>query len=152
MNKKTRQEIYDRYMRSAAWQAKRKERLEIDGYKCAVCGSIVGLDVHHLTYERFENEDALNDLLTACERHHPLLDDIERFHRYGRREHTTSFVPTVSPNRQEANNYGMASSTLSVDFIGPNADAQRADGRPAEQVLTGNQTGFVKANQDRRRL
>ncbi len=140
-------------MRSAAWQAKRKERLEIDGYKCAVCGSTVGLDVHHLTYERFEHEDALNDLLTACERHHPLLDDIERFHRYGRREHTTSFVPTISPIRQEANtNYGMANIALRVEFIGPNDHAQRADCGPSKQIFEGDQATFIEADKNRRRL
>lgn len=60
---------YDSYMQSDEWSKKREERLRLDSYRCRVCGSTSDLDVHHLTYQRFGNED-INDLVTLCRNCH----------------------------------------------------------------------------------
>ena len=60
---------YNAYMGSPAWAAKRRERWEIDGGKCVMCGRPVeGRDweCHHITYKRLGREDVLADICTLC--------------------------------------------------------------------------------------
>jgi uncharacterized protein YnzC (UPF0291/DUF896 family) len=72
--KKLSKSYYD-YIESQAWQAKRSKRLMIDNLTCQRCGSKKDVQVHHLTYENFGNEDVYNDLITLCKRCH---EDVER--------------------------------------------------------------------------
>ena len=60
---------YESYIRSCAWQDKRKQRLAIDDFKCQMCGNKENLEVHHVTYDRLGNE-SMDDLITLCERCH----------------------------------------------------------------------------------
>jgi len=60
-----RKENYIRYINSREWQSKRTTILKRDGYLCQQCGSNSNLDVHHITYKRFTNENQ-NDLITVC--------------------------------------------------------------------------------------
>lgn len=64
-----RQEL-DNYYKTPAWAMKRNERLKLDGYKCAKCGFTRALEVHHINYERFGNEDVSRDLVTLCKKCH----------------------------------------------------------------------------------
>lgn len=61
---------YDDYMRSDAWEAKRQQRIEIDGYKCVMCGrptqTMKKINVHHISYRNLGNENVLTDLCTLC--------------------------------------------------------------------------------------
>lgn len=59
-----RRQYYD-YLKTAAWQKKRIERLKADGYSCQMCGAKHGLNVHHLTYLRLGCE-RMEDLITLC--------------------------------------------------------------------------------------
>lgn len=69
---------YERYMRSDDWQAKRQERLEMDGYTCQVCGRTDSpLQVHHRSYAKLGDEP-LDDLITVCETCHSVISQIER--------------------------------------------------------------------------
>ena len=44
---------YDSYLSSDEWQARRKLKLQVSGFKCQLCSRRSGLlDVHHNTYER----------------------------------------------------------------------------------------------------
>lgn len=63
---------YQDYMQTAAWREKRSERLEMDGYCCALCGDKNDLEVHHLTYDRLGNE-SMEDLITVCHSCHEML-------------------------------------------------------------------------------
>lgn len=57
---------YHQYIGSQAWRRKRKERLEIDDYRCARCkDNSAWLEVHHLTYDRLGSE-RMEDLITLC--------------------------------------------------------------------------------------
>lgn len=60
---------YMAYVNSPEWKEKRKLVLKRDGYCCRKCSASykngATLQVHHLTYERFKNED-LADLITLC--------------------------------------------------------------------------------------
>ena len=60
---------YNKYMKSPEWAKKRKERLELDGYKCQMCGTTEKLEVHHIKYDTLGNEN-MDDLITLCEHCH----------------------------------------------------------------------------------
>ena len=75
---------YQNYLRSYQWNDKRNERLQIDGYKCAICGnSEQQLNVHHLTYKNIMQEDVENDLITLCRPCHTMLHRIQMFSSVG---------------------------------------------------------------------
>jgi 5-methylcytosine-specific restriction endonuclease McrA len=57
---------YRRYLKSAAWQAKRAQVILRDRGQCRCCGSRYKLEVHHKTYIRFGRE-RLSDLVTLCQ-------------------------------------------------------------------------------------
>lgn len=145
--------IYNEYISSPEWRAKRQERLEIDGHRCVVCHLTDDLEVHHLHYESLGNEDALNDLVTVCKRHHYFLGGIEKFQRYSLRKRVVTPIESTVTIRQEIS-YGMANSEVSIEVRAelPATYAQRADSRPAQQVDEANQTDQWQAEQDRRRL
>ena len=67
--------IYERYIASAAWAAKRAARLALDGGRCRLCdedGTRYGLEVHHRpsSYALIPNESVEDDLITVCSRCH----------------------------------------------------------------------------------
>lgn len=57
---------YRKYIASDAWRKKAEARKEIDGHKCALCGKTEGLQVHHIHYRTFMNENVEQDLITLC--------------------------------------------------------------------------------------
>lgn len=64
MNAKRR--AYVSYLKSPAWKSKRAKVKLRDGGRCRLCGNGgLGLEVHHLTYERFGAEH-LSDLILLC--------------------------------------------------------------------------------------
>lgn len=65
---------YDDYLKSPAWEAKRKEILERDGRRCTVCGTAKNLEVHHLTYDHFGDE-LPEELVTLCRKCHEKLHE-----------------------------------------------------------------------------
>lgn len=65
---------YEHYMRSETWEAKRAERLRLDGDHCVMCGRKNGLQkdgvtpilqVHHICYSHLGNEP-MEDLVSLC--------------------------------------------------------------------------------------
>ena len=56
---------YARYIRSKAWQEKRREALSHYGHRCARCGRTADLQVHHLHYRTLGNEK-MADLVVCC--------------------------------------------------------------------------------------
>lgn len=89
----TRDEKYERYIRSDAWKQRRKGALKRAEHRCQVCYSKSRLDVHHRTYARFEDERA-GDLTVLCRRCHDL------FHAHKREERERAEVgkPKGKPN------------------------------------------------------
>lgn len=57
---------YRKYIASDAWREKAEARKEFDGHKCALCGKTEGLQVHHIHYRTFMNENVEQDLITLC--------------------------------------------------------------------------------------
>ena len=57
------QDVYYLYLKSNAWEIKRKHRMIIDTYTC-VCGSPAE-HVHHRTYDNIGKE-AMDDLVSMC--------------------------------------------------------------------------------------
>ena len=78
---------YERYMLSPEWRRKREQRLEFDQHTCQGCGATskqYRLEVHHLTYERLENE-LIEDLQTLCVLCHPVATSEQRRKKYAKR-------------------------------------------------------------------
>lgn len=76
-----RQALYEQYMRSPAWFAKRKLVLERDRHRCQTCHATEQLEVHHATYERLGNEN-LEDLVVLCRDCHRAVTCTIRRRRY----------------------------------------------------------------------
>jgi 5-methylcytosine-specific restriction endonuclease McrA len=57
------------YLRSPAWNNRRRDALVRAGGRCMDCGSTRDLHVHHLTYKRHGREEA-RDLRVLCSRCH----------------------------------------------------------------------------------
>lgn len=70
---------YIDYLNSPEWKKKRWARLEIDNYRCRLCGiyprSSSELHVHHIpsSYKLIPNESIENDLLTLCIECHEMV-------------------------------------------------------------------------------
>ena len=61
---------YYEYLQSKEWQIVRRKRLQIDGYKCQMCGTGKNLQVHHISYEHLGQEKEIDDLVTLCKECH----------------------------------------------------------------------------------
>lgn len=63
-------EFYKNYIKSELWEQKKEERMQIDDYKCVMCGRPRDrcrvFQVHHITYRNLGHENALTDLVTLC--------------------------------------------------------------------------------------
>lgn len=77
MERDARRDEYHRYLQTEAWQRKRTERLNIDGWKCCRCGSPHRLQVHHLNYDRVGNEDVHVDTATLCNDCHRIVHGLD---------------------------------------------------------------------------
>ena len=64
IRKKYKKEHQD-YLKSPLWQITRKKRLAIDNNKCLDCGSDAEC-VHHVSYERWKQENIEIDLVSLC--------------------------------------------------------------------------------------
>lgn len=60
---------YQAYLNSPRWQAIRKRLYREYEYKCAMCGSSINLNVHHITYENL-GEEKDEDLTVLCQQCH----------------------------------------------------------------------------------
>lgn len=65
---------YKRYIHSAEWRRKANERLALDKHTCRVCGKPAA-EVHHLTYDRFRNEQ-MDDLVSLCHQCHVKAEEL----------------------------------------------------------------------------
>lgn len=59
-----------RVRNKTGWQINRKKASERDGGRCAVCGSTVGLNVHHIDQFSASKNSQLDNLITLCQWHH----------------------------------------------------------------------------------
>jgi len=59
-----------RVRNKTGWQINRKKAFERDGDRCAVCGSTVGLNVHHIDQFSASKNSQLDNLVTLCRLHH----------------------------------------------------------------------------------
>lgn len=65
---------YHKYIHSNGWRKKASRRLEMDGHICQVCCG-EATEVHHLTYDRFRNEE-MSDLVSLCRKCHEKAEEI----------------------------------------------------------------------------
>lgn len=68
--------FYKEYIKSEAWQRKRKQALKYYGNKCVMCGAkkkaFNHLEVHHRHYRTFTQE-RMQDLTVLCNKCHTKL-------------------------------------------------------------------------------
>jgi len=146
---------YSDYINSPSWKKKRKVRLKMDGYACRLCdedGTRYRLEVHHRpsSYEKIPNESVRDDLVTLCVRCHEMVTDVIREDRYNKREAIPiDFENRTIPTRNGVQ-HGLAKLEIQTDIGSPVHLAQRANGRPAKQVVEVTETDFVKARKNRR--
>lgn len=77
LQKKCRNLNYKQFLRSEYWFYVKKKVLIRDGHKCVLCGSKVGIQVHHNSYKHHYNEhNHLKDLTTLCKYHHEGYHDL----------------------------------------------------------------------------
>jgi 5-methylcytosine-specific restriction endonuclease McrA len=71
------------YLKSPAWQTRRKAILKRDNYTCQKCNTNqVPLEVHHLHYRNF-TEEPLSDLVSLCRSCHQSIHDNHGYDFYG---------------------------------------------------------------------
>ena len=76
-------EVAENYYQSDAWNNRRKEILTRDNYECRLCGSLMGLQVHHKSYQAFgSGQESDTDLISLCESCHPLATLSHRHQAY----------------------------------------------------------------------
>lgn len=61
-NKRT---AYDEHLRSKQWFAFKAGIIKARGFRCEICGSQKDLELHHLNYKNFGNEQA-EDVMLLC--------------------------------------------------------------------------------------
>lgn len=65
---------YEQYIQSDHWKRIARQRLEIDGYTCQLCGTHGTmwnvLQVHHINYRSLGNENVYTDLICLCDHCH----------------------------------------------------------------------------------
>jgi len=155
------------YYQSAAWQRKRRQRLEHDRHTCQGCGITAHqladlgwatLQVHHKNagppdyrYPSFGNEQ-LSDLLTLCSLCHDGITNSVRQQRFKldprkQVQHTSIAAPSLSvplqsqrvkPHYDPDHNFGRE----------PIALPQRADSRSAKYLRQGNEGRIEQAEED----
>ena len=64
---------YKEYLSSDEWKYKREKRILFDK-KCQICGRPFDLNVHHMTYKNFPNEQ-YTDLITVCKNCHIKIEE-----------------------------------------------------------------------------
>lgn len=73
-------EMYNEYLDSEKWKAKRERVLQRDDWMCQACLKRQADEVHHLTYEHVFNEP-LFDLISICSVCHRKLTELDRCNR-----------------------------------------------------------------------
>jgi len=68
-------EWYSNYLLSDEWKKLREQAVQRAGHKCQMCNRDGELHVHHRTYQTFNTDSVINDLIVLCASCH------ERFHR-----------------------------------------------------------------------
>lgn len=89
--------IYENYMQSPEWWAKREKVLIFWGRRCALCNSPVKVEIHHRTYDRL-GQELLTDLIPLCDECH------KRHHEFMRRgvEHISGVLQRISESIENA--------------------------------------------------
>ena len=59
-----------RFHHTPEWARARRERLDLDGWRCRQCGRAGRLEVHHIVSLKDNGNHALDNLITLCREHH----------------------------------------------------------------------------------
>lgn len=71
---------YNEYLKSGAWEQRRRMVLERDGYLCQSCRRTRATQAHHLTYDHWGNEP-LFELVAVCKPCHDRITVMDRKRR-----------------------------------------------------------------------
>lgn len=67
---------YHEYLQTEMWRYKAEKRRLLDGNKCRICGRPFDLNVHHMTYRNWPNEN-MTDLITLCQYCHQKIESMK---------------------------------------------------------------------------
>lgn len=115
-------------MRSPAWLKKRLERIEKDKFRCRTCWSKELLEVHHLTYDRFSNED-LDDLITLCHDCHEAVTQVIRKRRYAQRSYDPGIHTTMRFEQNDVTNERVSPTIGVTRNVAPQCAPSKSNGR-----------------------
>ena len=82
---------YRAYMASTAWARRKAAYFQMHGRFCIVCGTTLGIHLHHLTYERLGRE-LDDDMRSMCEKHHAAVHEHHRLFGGTLHEATLRFI------------------------------------------------------------
>ena len=122
---------YDQYIASPHWALKRRQRLQLDGYRCQGCYSGTGLHVHHVSYDRLGHED-MADLITACGSCHRKIHSLQRKSGMPLPEATWRVLSRIRPDLRVAGQFGgewrerTGTKTRTAGAVRPSAGAAQA--------------------------
>lgn len=88
-------EQYNQYLRSEEWRKKSYKRMEIDNFRCVMCGCMGThdnpLQTHHLSYKNLGQENVYRDILTLCKSCHKathrMMSRVTGYNRDGSERH-----------------------------------------------------------------
>lgn len=66
---------YDVYISSQWWEIRKNKYYRVHKKQCCVCGSAKSVELHHLHYKNFGNEED-KDLVPMCHYHHELFHEL----------------------------------------------------------------------------
>lgn len=132
--------VYDDYLTSEHWKQIRDRKLEEQDWQCERCGHYarrdhdgarIGLDVHHLTYERLGREE-MADLEALCRTCHEEEHGIPGPSREVRRAKITNHINRrgldFEPDEEELVAMGLLRSEVAVEIDAWDRLAEQADG------------------------
>ena len=70
------------YFASPKWKSMRQLILSRDNHQCQSCGAKSSLEIHHITYENFGDED-ISQLVSLCRDCHQEIHDLNGYSRDG---------------------------------------------------------------------
>jgi len=92
--------LYEKYMKSAAWEAKKSAYYSKRKKKCASCCTTESIHLHHLSYDNLGDEP-FKDLMPLCDMCHGALHRYVNGKKRPLREGSIEFIKLIRAGRSQ---------------------------------------------------